>query len=110
MSSQANEEEQLPADNAITLEVETTRCSTATAGSGRIAGTIFNDRACGRRGADVIQPGGGEDDVDAGAGDEQGDGRGGSVDSVRCGPGTDKALADRRDTVAADCERVFRKS
>jgi|tagenome__1003787_1003787.scaffolds.fasta_scaffold20883379_1 Tol biopolymer transport system component len=106
----ANESEQLLSDNAITLEVETTRCSTATAGSGRIAGTIFNDRACGRRGADVIQPGAGKDTVDAGAGNDTVDVRGGSVDSVRCGPGTDKVLADRRDTVAADCERVFRKS
>jgi Tol biopolymer transport system component len=106
----ANESEQLLSDNAITLEVETTRCSTATSGSGRIAGTIFDDRVCGRRGADVIEPGAGKDTVDAGAGNDTIDVRGGSVDVVHCGPGTDKVLADRRDTVAADCEHVFRKS
>jgi Ca2+-binding RTX toxin-like protein len=106
----ANEREQLRSDNAITLEVETTRCSTATAGSGRISGTIFDDRVCGRRGADVISPGAGKDTVDAGAGSDTIDVRGGSVDIVRCGPGIDRVLADRRDTVAADCERVFRNS
>ncbi|HEU5213780.1 MAG TPA: hypothetical protein VFU10_13490 [Gaiellaceae bacterium] len=106
----ANESEQLLSDNRITLEVETTRCSTATAGSGWIDGTIFDDHVCGRRGADTISPAAGKDTVDAGAGNDVIDVRGGSVDRVRCGAGRDKVLADRRDIVASDCERVFRNS
>ena len=27
-------------------------------------------------------------------------------DAVRCGPGTDTVYADKKDAVAADCERV----
>ena len=58
----------------------------------------------------MIEPGAGKDTVDAGAGNDVIDVRGGSVDDVRCGPGIDRVLADRRDTVAADCEHVFRNS
>jgi Ca2+-binding RTX toxin-like protein len=34
--------------------------------------------------------------------------RDGEVDSVTCGPGTDRVIADAADTVAADCENVER--
>jgi Ca2+-binding RTX toxin-like protein len=104
----AAEMEQLLSDNTVTLEVETTRCTTATAGSGRIVGTEFDDRICGRRGADMIEPGAGNDTVDAGAGNDVIDVRGGGLDTVRCGTGVDRVLADRRDVVASDCERVRR--
>src|SRR5262249_53338192 len=106
----AAESEQLLSDNTLTLEVETTRGATTIAGSGRTLGTVFAARVCGRRGGDGIERGAGKDTVDAGAGNDVIDVRGGSVDTVRCGPGRDKVLADRRDVVASDCERVFRNS
>jgi hypothetical protein len=47
--------------------------------------------------------------VSAGAGDDAVNTRGGGRDRVRCGPGRDTALVDRRDRVARDCERLLRR-
>jgi Tol biopolymer transport system component len=59
------------------------------------------DRLIGGRGDDVLSGGAGNDVIDAR------DGRRGH-DRVRCGPGSrDRALVDRRDVVARDCERVI---
>lgn len=86
----------------------------------------------GRAGADVIEAGLGDDRViggpgrdtinaDAGSGScnflvcRVGSGndlvlvRDGERDSVRCGHGDDRVIADRGDVVAADCERVVRR-
>ena len=48
------------------------------------------DRFYGVPGDDLIQPGD----------------RPAVKDAVRCGPGTDTVYADKKDAVAADCERV----
>jgi TolB protein len=84
------------------------RCSARDPGRGRIDGTRFPDRVCGRRGADDIHPQGGKDFVYAGGGpdvinawDEYGD-------VISCGPGRDLVIADRKDRVSRDCERVRR--
>jgi dipeptidyl aminopeptidase/acylaminoacyl peptidase len=85
-------------------------CTTRTAGGGVIRGTIYADHICGRKGADRILPGGGRDSVEAGAGPDivlsAGDRR---RDSISCGSGRDRVIADRRDRVARNCERVSRR-
>ena len=105
----AAEHEQSLENNSVSLEVETTRCTTNTAGGGRIVGTIFDDRVCGTRGNDVIVPGAGRDTVYAGAGNDVIDVRDGERDTVFCGAGKDTVYADSKDVVASDCERVVRR-
>jgi len=63
-------------------------------------GTTAPDRIVGSPLADVVRADAGNDVVDV---------RSGGIDSVSCGPGRDTAYADRRDRVAADCERVIRR-
>ena len=62
-----------------------------TAGRDVLTGTRGRDVLCGLGGADLIRV------------------RDGSADSIRCGPGKDVVVADRRDRVARDCERVSRR-
>jgi len=83
-------------------------CSSSDLGHGRIDGTRFPDRICGRRGADAIHPQDGKDFVYAGAGPDQIFSRDIYADVIRCGPGKDVVIADRRDVVARDCEKVRR--
>jgi hypothetical protein len=62
-----------------------------TAGRDVLDGTRGRDVLCGLAGADLFRS------------------RGGGADVIRCGPGKDAVLADRRDLVARDCERVARR-
>ena len=64
-----------------------------------IAGTPGRDTMRGTPWADVLFAGRGNDVVLV---------RGGGRDVVRCGLGRDRVVADRRDRVARDCERVER--
>ena len=48
----------------------------------------------------MIKGGGGKDKIKV---------RGGGRDRVNCGGGKDKVIADRRDKVAKNCEKVKRK-
>jgi dipeptidyl aminopeptidase/acylaminoacyl peptidase len=76
------------------------------------------DALLGRGGDDTLLGGGGPDDIRAGTGRDRVDaGRGsdevfvrdGWRDVVRCGAGRgDIVVADHRDVIASDCERVFR--
>ena len=84
-------------------------CKTRTRGGGRIDGTPFPDRICGRAGADLIHPDDGNDAVAAGAGTDVVFARDGRADRVSCGPGRDLVFADRMDKVFRDCERVRRR-
>ena len=102
----ATEQEELFSDNRVALEVATTRCTTTTAGAGKVTGSVFDDRICGRRGRDEISGDAGRDVVLAGAGNDVVDARDGEADDIRCGSGADRVLADRADAVARDCERV----
>ena len=77
--------------------------------AGRIDGTPYRDRICGRRGADLIHPGGEKDVVDAGAGADVVFAQDGRRDSIRCGAGRDLVIADAKDWVARDCEWVNRR-
>ncbi|MEA2149911.1 MAG: hypothetical protein QOD69_1741 [Solirubrobacteraceae bacterium] len=55
----------------------------------------------GAGGADALAGGGGDDTIDATLQDGPGD-----ADAVTCGAGNDDVVADERDTVAVDCERI----
>ncbi len=83
----------------------------------RISGRGGRDRLDGRAGADCIKGGKrgdrirggpGKDRLGGGAGRDRIQSRDGKRDRVRCGPGRDTAIADRRDRIAANCERVRR--
>ena len=91
------------------LEVTPLRCSTRDPGRGRIDGTHYRDKICGRRGADQIHPQERNDLVSAGGGDDAVFARDGTRDRIFCGPGRDRVVADRKDRVARDCERVTRR-
>jgi hypothetical protein len=84
------------------------RCVTLDPGAGRISGTRFADQLCGRRGTDDIHPGAGRDRVAAGAGPDVIYARDGYRDVISCGRGRDLVIADRKDKVSGDCERVRR--
>ena len=99
-------------------------------GSDRLDGQSGNDRLSGQGGSDRINGGTGNDYMTGGAGndrltDRRGKDRlsGGSgidrldardtraadrrkADRILCGPGRDTVIADRRDSIARDCERV----
>jgi TolB protein len=88
------------------------RCTNRDRGAGYIGGTAFADKICGRRGADYIFPVEGNDVVKAGDGNDVIDAVDGRAyrDRISCGRGRDRVIADRRDHVSRDCERVRRRS
>jgi Ca2+-binding RTX toxin-like protein len=96
-----------------------------------IAGDAHGDVVDGGAGDDLVEGGFGDDKLTGGpgrdivngdrksrcneyhcdyfgAGNDPIDVRDGEIDSVTCGVGTDKVLADANDTIAADCETVER--
>ena len=83
-----------------------------------LLGTRSADHICGRAGADRISGNRGNDRIEAGQGEDTvmgGDGRDvivvrdGARDTVSCGSGRDTVHADRKDSVARDCEQVLRR-
>ena len=99
-------------------------------GTGRpevLTGTGRTDVICGKGGADELLGQGGRDRLEGGDGSDRliggagrdrlfGEGgpdrilaRDGERDSIACGGGFDRVLADRRDQVARDCERILRR-
>lgn len=85
-------------------------------GSDRLRGGTGNDDLRGGQGADELSDDRGRDSFSGGAGSDRIDARDLTPgdrrrpDRVRCGPGRgDRARVDRRDHVAADCERVRRR-
>jgi hypothetical protein len=84
-------------------------CMTLDPGRGRIDGTRFRDRICGRLGRDLIHPGLESDVVEAGNGNDAIFARDRYADRISCGRGRDTVRADRIDRVARDCERVIRR-
>ena len=83
---------------------------TGTRGSDSLTGSGGFDIICGRAGDDTIDPGAGRDLVFGEAGADRVTARDGRRDTIRCGRGRDSVVADRRDIVARDCERVSRSS
>jgi hypothetical protein len=76
------------------------------AGNDALGGGAGPDRLTDRRGTDRFSGGAGNDRIDAR--DASAIGRHGR-DRISCGPGLDSVLADRRDIVARDCERVVKR-
>lgn len=113
-----------PADcEVVTLREETRATTTGTSRSELIRGTGGAgegdddgikalggaDRVTGLSGEDRIDGGAGRDVLDGGAGRDVLLARDGTVDTIRCGTGSDTVIADRGDRVARDCERVRRR-
>jgi hypothetical protein len=90
------------------VQFQALSCTIRARGGGRIDGTPFPDRICGRTGADRIHPDDGNDIVAAGAGRDVVFARDGRADRITCGRGRDLVIADAKDRVADDCERVRR--
>ena len=82
-------------------------------GNDRVAGGLGSDNLEGAEGNDILIDGtideSSTDDLSAGAGDDviPAINRPAFEDVVACGSGFDRVLADRKDIVASDCERVF---
>jgi hypothetical protein len=85
------------------------QCHLGSRGDNVLRGSILGDTMRAFAGDDDVRPGPGADDVDAGAGRDLVRSREGTRDVIRCGPGHDKVLADRRDRIARDCEWVLRR-
>ena len=107
----ASEELFLSGREGTSVTLAIARCRVGDRGGGIIRGTPTDDWICGRMGVDRIYPGPGNDEVKAGGGNDvivAVDGRR-HRDQIRCGPGRDLVVADRRDLVERDCERVLRR-
>ncbi|HEY8001907.1 MAG TPA: calcium-binding protein [Solirubrobacterales bacterium] len=64
------------------------------AGADRLKGGADDDRLVGGEGRDVLGGGAGADRLNA---------RDGAVDRIKCGPGRDRVIADRRDKLGGGC-------
>lgn len=98
-----------PVGEPYDVELRFSDCSVQDLGGGSIVGTRWNDLICGRRGADRITGGRGRDTILGGHGNDTLLARDRARDDVRCGRGRDRVVADRRDRVARDCERITRR-
>ncbi len=78
-------------------------------GNDRINGNSGNDVLKGNSGKDRIVGGTGRDVVSAGSGSDRVDVRDGKRDRVNCGRGRDTVIADPKDRVSDNCERVVRR-
>ncbi len=71
-----------------------------------LVGSPWFDYICAKGGNDRIEPRAGRDVVLAGDGNDVILARGGARDTIHCGSGRDRVVADRSDVVARDCEVV----
>jgi RTX calcium-binding nonapeptide repeat (4 copies) len=93
-----------------TVKRLTNRCGiTGTQGDDTLRGTPLRDLISGRGGSDSITGAGGHDRLSGGPGADVILARDRVGDTVICGPGRDRVIADRVDVVARDCERVARR-
>jgi hypothetical protein len=105
----ANEVDPNPNDNTALLSAHAYNCSLlGTQDDDSLRGTRRADVICSLGGSDTVRPMAGRDSVSAGAGNDSIDARDGYRDVIDCGSGFDRVLADSRDRVAANCERVER--
>jgi hypothetical protein len=94
---------------ARTVKRLTNRCRIdGTPGADDLRATPLRDLIDGRGGDDRIVGGGGNDRITGGTGDDTIVSKDRYRDTVRCGPGRDRVVADYRDRVGRDCERVRR--
>jgi Tol biopolymer transport system component len=78
-------------------------------GNDRINGNSGNDVLKGNSGRDRITGSTGADRIAGGGGNDRINARDGRRDRVNCGRGRDRVVADFRDRVARNCERVRRR-
>jgi Tol biopolymer transport system component len=94
---------------ARTVKRLTNRCRIdGTPGPDDLRGTPLRDLIDGKGGDDRIVGGGGDDRISGGPGDDSISSKDRYRDTVSCGPGMDRLVADYRDRIARDCERVRR--
>ena len=76
--------------------------------SGNITGTLQGGAAAihGGRGNDFLLGESGADRLSGGPGNDSIDALDGRRDTIACGPGVDAVLADARDVIGIDCDRV----
>jgi TolB protein len=74
-----------------------------------LRGTSLDELVCGHGGGDRIAGGRGSDRLFGGVGDDRISAFDRTLDVVGCGAGNDLVVADRRDLVGVDCERVARR-
>ena len=85
-------------------------------GNDRLVGGTGNDTLAGAAGVDRLIDRSGRDRLSGGAGHDRIDARDSKnadrrrIDTITCGAGRDTVLADPRDRVARDCERVTKRS
>jgi hypothetical protein len=79
-----------------------------TPGPDRISGKGGADRIYGLGGSDVLVGGPGHDYLAGGSGSDRFEIRDGTRDTVECGAGRDRVVADRLDLVSGACEVVLR--
>jgi Tol biopolymer transport system component len=82
---------------------------TAGFGDDRVSAGRGRDAVNGQRGKDILNPGAGRDKVWGGGEDDYVVVLDGNRDVVDCGPGSDRVLADRRDRISINCERLERR-
>lgn len=78
-------------------------------GNDVLKGGPGNDRMDGGAGKDKLVGGPGKDEMVGKGGRDVFKARDGKRDSIDCGPGKDKVLADRKDRVKRNCEKVKRR-
>lgn len=78
------------------------------AGRDTIDGGPGNDRIIGGDNNDLIVGGSGQDTIAGGAGNDVIQARDRAVDTIGCGPGTDRVVVDWTDVVATSCEVIER--
>jgi Ca2+-binding RTX toxin-like protein len=78
------------------------------AGNDTLRGKAGNDLLAGDQGNDRLIGGPGQDTLLGGAGNDTILARDGYVDTIVCGKGRDRVVADAKDHVAKDCEKVKR--
>lgn len=78
-------------------------------GNDKVSGLAENDVVRGDAGNDLLDGGRGSDRIEGGPGNDVVVARDGTRDRVNCGPGSDRAVVDRRDAVDRTCERVLRR-
>jgi Ca2+-binding RTX toxin-like protein len=81
----------------------------AGAGDDRVRGGSRRDEIDAGPGTDVVRPGRRADRVSAGAGNDVISARDGDADTIACGGGRDRVVADREDRVSRGCEVVHRR-
>ncbi len=78
------------------------------AGNDRLTGGPGDDRLDGAAGSDTLSGGAGIDTYSGGSGADRISARDGRRETIACGTGRDRVVADRTDRVRSDCERVSR--